>query len=342
MNISPHTFELSLDLLQPKYEELRDAAYENAEGSHRVVKSKDKSGDYCTVHSDKALATSGITVEYHESFLRHSVKLVVNPSKVLGGDDIPKLWKPTDRNIKALIHNLKAHIKDYFNSEYKLSDFKPTRIDFTANIDVGSRENVSRYIKILHSMGKVKGFTPKYKKSNKQINNDFSFDLKKRTPAIEFSAYDKEAQSKKKEAKGILRIEVRLMKMDVRGDGSTSDQIRYLSKASEDIFMKVFEQVVPRGAYYNKKQATALIADNITAIVPNSRERENTLERMKALLELIPVKKSLRLAQKSLGYRDIDRIMTAFAECNVSPVTIPKSMKLKYLDSLYTFFDKQC
>ena len=75
------------------------------------------------------------------------------------------VWKPTDRNIKALLRKLKAQIKDYFDSEYKLNDFKLTRIDYTVNIDIGCRKNVSDYIKILHSMGKVKGFVPKYKKS---------------------------------------------------------------------------------------------------------------------------------------------------------------------------------
>lgn len=339
MIISPHTFELSLDLLQPKYEELRDAAYENAKGNHQMGKSNSKSGDYCTVHIDKALASRGVTVEYHESFLQHSVKLIVNPSKVLGGDDIPKLWKPTHRNIKALIRELKVYIKDYFRSEYKLNDFKPTRFDFTANIDVGSRENVSNYIKILYNMGKIKGFAPKYLKTNKKINKKYSFDLKSKSIGAEFSAYDKEAQSNLKAAKGILRIEIRLLKVKAKG-GKTSEYIKELSKASREIFMDFFQRIIPRGDYYTKKQAVAIIEDKMVALVSNKRERDNTLSRMKSLMELIPKKKSIRLAQKALGYRDIERIMTSFARCNVSPVTIPKSMKLKHLDSLYSYFEK--
>ena len=336
MVISPHTFELSLKLLQPRYEELKAVAYINAEGSHRVIKSKEKSGDYCTVHSDQALSSEGVTVEYHESFLQHSINLIVNPSKVLGGDDIPELWKPTDRNIKALLQELKAHIKNYFDSAYKLSDFALTRIDLTANIDVGSGENVSRYIKILHSMGKVKGYAPKYKKSNKRIDKALSFDLIKKSPHIEFSAYDKEAQSKMKAAKGILRIELRLMRVKAKG-GNVSAHISDLSKTSGEVFMGIFQQIVPRGDYYAKDKAKKMIEGGIAGIVTNKREKDNTLERMKALLELVPKKKSLYLAQKALGYRDIDRIMTAFVALNVSPVPIPKSMKVKYLDSLYRF-----
>ena len=64
------------------------------------------------------------------------------------------------------------------------------------------------------------------------------------------------------------------------------------------------------------------------------------LGKMKKLMELIPVKKSLRCAQNELNYRHIDRVMETFAELNVSPVTIPKSMKLKKLDSLYSYLGK--
>ena len=99
MIYSPHTFELSIYPMEFKYEELRSTAYAKAEGSHRIIKLTDKTG-YYNVHVDEALVSSGIRIEYHDKFIRRSIRLIVNPSKVLGGDDIPKLWKPTDRNIK--------------------------------------------------------------------------------------------------------------------------------------------------------------------------------------------------------------------------------------------------
>jgi len=325
MIISPHTFELSLRLNDREHETLRAEAYVKAENSHRMY--EDKRLAYWNIHVDETLAPNGIRIEYHDSFLYNIIKFIVNPSKLLGGDDIPKLWKPTDRNIKALLKRLKVHIKAYFDGKFKLNDFAITRIDYTANINVGSRKNVSDYIKILHGLGRVKGFAPKYKKSNKRIDKALSFDLKSKSLCAEFSAYDKEAQSGKAAARGILRVEIRLMKVAVKG-GSVSEQIKGLAKLSTETFMDFFQRVVPRGDYYTKKQAVTLIEDGIAAIVPNKRERNNTLERMKALLELIPTKKSLHLAQKELNYRHISRLMEAFAELNVSPVTIPKSVKL--------------
>jgi hypothetical protein len=339
MVISPHTFELTLDLRLAQYEELREAAYAKAEGSHRFFVSNRIPDLFHKVYIDTALSAFGITIEYHESYTKHSIKFIVNPSKVLGGDDIPKLWKPTDRNIKALLRNLRSCIKDYFNSEYKLRDFKLTRIDLTANVDVGSREKVSQYIKALHGLGTVKGFLPKYKKSDRRIDKALSFDLKGKSRSIEFSAYDKEAQSEKQAAKGILRVEIRLMRIKLAGDNDVADHIRTLSKQSRELFMSYFQRIVPRGDFYAKKQAAKLVEDGIAAIIPDKRAREPMLEKMLKLLDLVPKKKSLLLALDELGYRDTFRLMATFAELGVSPVTLSKNMKLKHMESLYSFLE---
>lgn len=339
MTISIHTFELTLKPMQ-KYDELRLLAYAKAEGSHRIFKGKNDS-DYRNVYVDEALKRFGIKVEFHELFWldQNAIKVIVNPSKVLGGDDIPKLWKPTSRNIKTLLKRLKAHIKDYFDSKCKLNDFELSRVDLTANVDVGSRDMVSNYIKIMHSLGKVKGYSPKYKKTNKRIDKSLSFDLKSKARCIEFSVYDKEAQSGRKEAKGILRIEIRLINIKIK-EGNTAEQIMELSSRSRKIFMNHFQCVVPRGDYYTKKQAVALIEDKISTMVSDIRARKNILAKMKELIELIPVKKSLYLAQKTMDYREKERLLSAFAELNVSPITISKNMKIKHLKSLYSFLDK--
>ena len=57
------------------------------------------------------------------------------------------------------------------------------------------------------------------------------------------------------------------------------------------------------------------------------------------LMTLITEKKSLHLGQKSIDYRKINGIMGAFAEINVSPVTISKRHDIKRLESLYSYID---
>lgn len=290
MIYSPHTFELLLILSTDNFNKWQSKAYERSEGKHRVYP---KNGIIC----DDALKNKGVKIEYHNKTYQKKVKFIVNPTKVLGGDDVKKLWKPNNDNISKLLRKLKEYIDSYFDSKYKLNDFKLTRIDFTVNIDVGDRNNVSAYIKVLRNIGKVKGFGPKYDKDDEEINHDLSFDLIGNSNGVEFTAYDKEAESRQKAAKGILRVEVRLKRQKAIGkytdETAASKQIKYLAANSRDIFLDTFTDVVPCGNYYKKKDAVKLIEDNIS--------KQKHREKMHRLIELIPKKKSLYLAQKEMN-----------------------------------------
>jgi hypothetical protein len=326
MIYSPHTFELSLIISTDNFCKWKNKAYENAEGNHRLYP---KNGILC----DDALKDKGVKIEYHDNTFKKKIKFIVNPTKLLGGNDLKKLWKPNNDNISKLLRKLKEYIDGYFDSKYKLNDFKLTRIDFTVNINVGDKKNVSAYIKVLHNIGKVKGFGPKYDKDDDRINHDLSFDLEGNSNGVEFTAYDKEAVSERKEANGILRVEVRLKKQKAIGkytdETATSKQIKNLAANSRDIFLDIFTDIVPCGNYYKKKEAVQLIEDNIS--------KQKHREKMLQLIELVPKKKSLYLAQKEMNDRNIDKIVAMFAEINVSPVTISKRHEMKYLKNLYSF-----
>ena len=58
---------------------------------------------------------------------------------------------------------------------------------------------------------------------------------------------------------------------------------------------------------------------------------------MLRLVELIPEKKSLLLAQKALNYRRIDDVMDMFAAIDLSPAIISKRQDIKKLDNLYKY-----
>lgn len=326
MIYSPHTFELSLILNTDNFYKWRSKAYENAVGKHRVYP---QNGAIC----DDALKDKGVKIEYHDNTYKKKIKFIVNPTKVLGGNDVKKLWKPNGDNISKLLRKLQNYIDYYFDSKYELNDFKLTRIDVTVNIDVGDRKNVSAYIKVLHNIGRVKGFGPKYDKDDDRINHDLSFDLEGNSNGVEFTAYDKEAESKQKEAKGILRVEVRLKRQKIiskyTSETATSKQIKSLAVNSKDIFLDTFAHIVPCGNYYKKKDAVKLIEDNIS--------QQKHREKMLLLIELVPKKKSLYLAQKEMNDRNINKIMAIFAEINVSPVTISKRHDIKFLKNLYSY-----
>lgn len=329
MIYSSHTFELSLILDTDKFCKLQNKAYDKSKKKkYRLYQKND-------VHYDYALTNEGIKIEYHNNTYKKKIKFIVNPTKVLGGNDIKKLWKPNSDNISKLLRKLEKYIDDYFDSKYGLNDFNLTRIDFTVNVDVGNHDNVSAYIKVLRNIGKVKGFASKYDKNDDKINPDLSFDLKSTSNGIEFTAYDKEAESGCQEAKGILRVEVRLTKHKTirkyTDKTVTSKQIKSLALNSQDIFLATFAHIVPYGDYYKKKDAVKIIEGNISKKIPR--------DKMLKLLELIPKKKSLYLAKKVMDDRNIEKVMNLFEELNVSPVTISKRHNIKHLKNLYAFLN---
>jgi hypothetical protein len=333
MIFAPHTFELTLTLDSKKFKKTKDQAYKNSKGKHRVF--LERSG----VHKDTCLAGKGLKIEYHDGTYKKKIKFIANPTALLGGNDVKKLWKPNNKNISKLLHKLDMHIDEYFESKYMLEDFKLTRMDFTVNINVGDSKKVPAYIKVLRRIGKVKGFSPKYDDAS-DIIKDNSFDLEGNSNDIEFSAYDKWAQLKEKDdirakhAEGILRVEVRLMKQKAirkhTKETATPKQIKSLSANSKNIFLAIFTRIVPLGDHYKKKETVSIVKKNVSKKVPR--------EKMLRLIDLIPQKKSLYLALKEMDDRNIDKVTDRFAELGVSPVTISKRMDIDHLKSLYEYF----
>jgi len=331
MIYSPHTFEITLNLDTSRFDKLKARASKKAKRENLLVQDKNKDIDY-------TLIDKGIKIEYPNDIYKKRIQFIVNPSKLLGGDDVKKLWKPNADKITRLLHKLEKSIDNYFDSKYSLNDFNLTRIDFTVNIELESREYVLAYIKVLRNIGKVKCFSPKYDKNDPDIEKELSFDLKGNSNGVEFTAYDKEAQSKRKEAKGILRVEVRLTKPKTirkyAEEATTSKQIMSLAANSSHIFLDTFSHVVPRGDYFKMKDAVKLVKNNI--------HKKKHREKMLRLIKLIPTKKSLYLAQKGMNDRNIDKVMEMFKELNLSPVTLSKRHSMNYLESLYVYlFDKQ-
>lgn len=344
--ISIHTFELTLETNSKDFNYLLSSAYKMAKKyKHRVgYSTRHTSND---VRVDDCLASHGITVEYHNCDYRKTIKLRVNPSEVLGGSDL-QLWIPDKRNINTLIELLDNHIGSYFHYRYKLNNLMLTRVEFTANLDVG-KENVPAYINLMHKIGKVKKFSNKYSKYNfasDKIEKKHSFDLEGNTNGIAFTVYDKEAdlkkkgkESKAKKAKGLLRIEVRLKKRKAvqetlhnytdDSDITTKKQIKLVAKNSSEIFLNTFVDIVPCGDFYRLKDAEKLVNE--------SDFKKNQKDKMLRLLRLIPEKKSLYLAMKELNVRNANEVLMWFAKLNVSPITISKRADTEFLKNLYSF-----
>lgn len=286
---------------------------------------------------DQSLASDGITVIYRNSQYKKKVKIIANSRLLLGDSKIDS---------DKFIRELDKRLSRYFNFRYRMCDFSLSGMILEADIDVQTQENVSAYLRILHRIGKVKGYSKLYYDC---FDDNIGFCLNGNSNNIQFLVYnlynllksqlDKKNIGQKQlkqiatETQGTLRAEVRLMKPKaVRNYTDSTDtlgQIRELMRNCQDIFMDTFAQIIPFGNYYKKEKAVEII----------QREVKDSIMRRKMLrlLELIPGKKSLYLAQKAMNCRNMEKVMEVFAKINVSPVTISKRHDIKYLESLYTY-----
>lgn len=287
---------------------------------------------------DQSLEEKGITVVYRDSQYKKKAKLIVNTGQLLNGCEFD-----TDK----VTRKLNKRIGEYFGFRYKLDDFILAGMRLVMDINVGSRESVQAYLKVFQRVGKVKGFSPASYECFEDVD---SFCLDGNSNGIEFMVYDLEGLNRKqfeegvigrkrfkeliKETEGILRSEVWLAKTKAvrtyAGEEDIFRQIISLCEKHQDIFLKIFTRIIPFGNFYKKGKAEEIIRQEIK----DARLRR----RMLRLVELIPEKKSLYLAQKAMKYRNMEKVVEVFAKINLSPVTISKRHEVKHLRSLYSYF----
>ena len=286
---------------------------------------------------DQSLASKGILVKFRDSQYKKKIKLFVEPRLVLdcNTSDPDKLMRKLDKRIE-----------EYFSYKYRIDDFNLSGMILSADINVGDRDDVSAYLKVLKRIGKVKGFSPS---GYDCFDEGDSFCLDGNSNGIEFLIYDlertligqlrdtdtnrKRLKSMAKESKGILRAEVRLLKPKAirayTDETDISEQFVELAGNCRDVFLDVFIRIVPFGNFYKKDKAAEIVREK----VEDSRLKRKMLQ----LLTLIPEKKSLYLAQKAMNCRDIEKVMDGFAKINVSPVTISKRQEIKHLKCIYEY-----
>lgn len=286
---------------------------------------------------DTSLAAKGITIIYRDSRYKKKVRVLVNAGVVV--DD------PSYTN--KLLCKLDKRIGEYFDHNYRLDNFTLSGVTLTVDINVGSRTNVSDYLKVIKRVGKVKGFSPvEYECFDKKA----SFCLTGNSNDIDFLLYDleqavigqlrntgarqKELQAAGVQTRGVLRAEVRLNKPKaVRAYTEASDvpgQIVEMVKNGKDVFMEIFTRIIPFGDFHKMDAAVEIVRSEIKDVTMRRK--------MLRLLALIPDKKSLHLAQKEMNCRDVDKVMEAFTKIHLSPITISKRHEVKHLNNLYSYF----
>lgn len=292
---------------------------------------EDKEDEYI----DRSLEEKGMIVTYRDSQYKKKIRVIINTEQLLNG---------TNPDSDKIVRKIDKRIREYFTFKYSIDDFFISGVRLATDINVSSCENVLAYLKVFQRIGKVKGFS---KVSYEFMEDIHNFCLSGNSNGVEFMIYDLEALYKNKineysidrkkvkemikNSEGILRAEVWLTKPKTirtyTNSENISKQIIELSKKCQNIFLDSFMKVVPIGNFYKKDKAEEIIRSQISDI--------KLRRRMLRLVILIPEKRSLYLAQKALNYRNIEKIMKAFMEIDVSPVTISKRHNVKYLENIY-------
>lgn len=320
-------FELSMVLDHDRFHKVFKHVY-NKDGY--MEKKEDE-------YIDLSLERKGITVIYRDSQYKKKVKVIVNIGRLLNGCEFDP---------DKVTRKLNKRIGEYFDFKYKLDDFILSGMRLVTDTNVGSHENVQAYLKVFRRISKVKGFSPVSYECFEDVD---CFCLDGNSSGVEFMIYDLVGSYRKqlkegdtgrkrfkgliKESEGILRTEVRLAKTKAvrvyAGEKDIFRQIINLSEKCQDIFLEIFVKIIPFGDFYKKGKAEEIIWREIK----DARLRR----RMLRLVELIPEKKSLYLAQKAMECRNMEKVVEAFAKINLSPVTIGKRHGVKYLKNVYDY-----
>ena len=286
---------------------------------------------------DRSLEDKGLIVRYRASQFKKKIRLTVHSAAVTSG---------ALSNPEKLVRKLDKLIEMYFAERFQLEDFTVSGMTISTDLDVGSDECLQEYLHVLKRIGKVKGFSPTDYESLEDVK---CFCLAGNSNATDFLAYDLaqaaanglkhedmsrcQMKSVLKSMDGVLRIEIHLKKPKAvqryTVAYSTADQITELAENSQKIFMETFSRVVPYGDFFKKGDAAEIIRREVLDDVISRK--------MLRLLDLIPEKKSLHLAQKSMSYRHPEKLLVEFAKIGLSPVTLSKRQNVKCLKNLYEF-----
>lgn len=322
-------FEFSMVLDNEKFRKILNKAF------NKVVYFDENEDEYI----DRSLVSKGITIVYRNSQYKKKVKVIIN-SRVLLDSDNP------NPNPDKYVRKLDKRISEYFDFKYRMGNFTLSGMILSTDIDFCNEENVAAYLKVIKRIGRVKGFSPSI---YDYFDDADSFCLDGNSNGIKFLIYNlenyvaqrlrktdidqKKIKAVIKESEGILRVEIKLTKAKViRTYTKTSDalgQVAELIENRQDVFLGTFTRIIPFGNFYKKDKAVEIIRRNV--------EDSTLRSKMLRLVALIPEKKSLYLAQKTMECRNIEKIMDAFAKINVSPVTISKRQDTKYLENIYEY-----
>ena len=141
------------------------------------------------IYVDDTYVDDGIGVEWHDK-KKKKVKIIVNPSMLLGHSSSEKLWNPTEKSVSKFCKKLDDFIDNYFNYEHGLNDFKLSGIGFVMDVQLSDSDTVNNYMRVFHNIGRVKNFTQAHlSKGRSELDKKYAFTLAGKSNGVGFMVY---------------------------------------------------------------------------------------------------------------------------------------------------------
>ena len=136
----------------------------------------------------------GIQVHLIANHNDYYIKFIVNLQKVLVADGLVKIIN--ESNAQEAIEMVNWQLSSWLGDEFEIDRLRLSRVDICSNIDVGSAELVSAYIRQMYRAGATKSYKVYGKKEyGKRFDKVAGFTARSRSGVDELSLYDKERQS---------------------------------------------------------------------------------------------------------------------------------------------------
>lgn len=264
-----HTFEITICKLSDKeYDKILE----------RIEEYSFWKNDHYIVRTPK---NSGFRIMIYNYYIYPSyIKVIVNPSQLLGDNDPCHLMNAVDK--ERLRTKLDSILKENLGNEFGLSRFQLTRIDCTVDFVTASSELTTEYIKLvsrsirLNNSANTFGFYSncEYGEEEKPKNNAKHCFRIANKGYYSFTVYDKLYDlidkchyENKPYPFGIMRFELALMHRkisvasDELGNNDIFELIEYITRNSERYLKTFVSHKLVAGDFYKYSSAEKLIEE---------------------------------------------------------------------------------
>lgn len=342
MQYSVHTIELRKKLynLLDTFD-ARNRLYEKASGHYKCYRDPEVPGD----HISEIFKGKGIRVRLRETQYNGYMFFSVSLNDLLGLGDKVELIDP--QNLQAALERADEMLIGEFGEAYSIERLDLTRVDQCINLDIGSSEYVSEYIKLLNCSQMKKGYKIATSDSPEfEFENGCTFWNKNEWLALSFYDKKKEREQKKCEADvadGILRVELRLLNKKVVNLHSApyysnARKIECFVNSSKNDILDIARLLLLDADYYTIRKA----CDIVKKSVKKPKRQERMIELLRLARKYSSVRKAKELLMKrhpKLRHDYYDLMMEDFQRIGVNVVTLPKGSKFKHLPSLFRYLE---